>query len=216
MPVIRQNGLGADTNYYGPGGSWISNGCFIGDPADWPSFQRNYLCNLPYTSCPIPCPADTCGGGNAAACPGGAPAPATPPPSPYSASPDAGKTVTSPKITVETSEGPVEISADFVPGVSDGALTPAQIRIPNIWDQLDPTKTSQFDYRGLATSLPVWISDRWRETLNTAAGPMAPPAPAGDPIAASSEVPLWVWAAIAAAAWAMRPNKTATRRRFAA
>jgi len=216
MPVLRQ--LGASAEYYGPGGRWISNGCFIGAPEDWPAFQRAYLCNSPYSTCPIPCPSDTCGGGNAAACPGYV-APAQTPASqvvnPTAAAsvvaapaPSQGKSVTSPTITVETSNGQIEVPAEFVPGVSDGALIPARIHIPNIWDSLDPSKVSQFEYRGLATSLPSWISDRWRETLAPTLGPVAPGADAPAPVAASGDIPLWVWAAIGAAAWAMREKRT--------
>jgi hypothetical protein len=131
-----------------------------------------------------------------------------------------GTVQTSPKITVETSEGPVEISADFVPGVSDGSLVPVQIRIPNVWDSLDPTKVSQFEYRGLSTSLPIWISDRWRKTLATAAGAVTPdsliPGAGGEPVAVDGEIPLWVWAAIGAAAWMMRDKRQQVYRRRAA
>lgn len=206
MPVLRQNGLGADTNYFGPGGSWINNGCFIGDPADWPSFQRNYLCNLPYTSCPIPCPADTCGGGNAAACPGYVA------PSQQVATPAAPNPSTSPKVVsvdIQTPEGAatVQMPEDYIPGTADHELTPARVHIPNIWDSLDPTKSSQFDYRGLSRSLPVWISQSWRDTLSDAAAPPAPAPASFDPFAAAAEYPFLIYAAIGAAAWLLRDKK---------
>jgi len=61
----RLRGLSAmlpgDTEFFGPGGRWIGNGCFFGPPEDWPAFQR-MICKDCYTSCTIPCPEDTCAG----------------------------------------------------------------------------------------------------------------------------------------------------------
>jgi len=231
--TLAPGGSPSGGEYYGAGGRWVNvAGCFFGAPEDWPGFQRAYLCSSPYTTCSVPCPSDTCGGGNASACPGyvapqtpvnqvvnpTAPAPAAKP-----STDTAGKSLTSPKITVETSEGPIEVPAEFVPGVSDGALTPARIHIPNIWDSLDPSKVSQFEYRGLATSLPSWVSDRWRQTLAAALGPVTPgsdiPGGGGAPSPVNGEIPVWVWAVIGAAAWAMSENRARTtshRRKVAA
>jgi len=234
MPVLRQLGDAAFScapGYYQPSpeytacipNDWIRvPGCWIGPAVNWPGVCPTLSCGreLCPTAPAAPAPAPV------AAYTPAAPAPA--PVSPYTATPaespvsEQGKAVVAPKITVETSEGPVEISADFVPGVSDGSLTPVQIRIPNVWDSLDPSKQSQFEYRGLATSLPVWISDRWRQTLATAAGAVTPGSPipgaGGDPVAVDGEIPLWVWAAIGAAAWMMRDKSRAVafRRRAAA
>lgn len=243
MPVYRKSlgdtvgslapgGSPTGGEYYGAGGRWVNvGGCFFGRAEDWPAFQRMYLCADRYTSCTVPCPADTCGGGNLSACAGyqappaapaaPAPNPAANPPSPYTAAPKdtAGTVKTSPKITVETSEGPVELAPEFVPGVSDGSLTPATIRIPNIWDQLDPTKVSQFEYRGTARTLPGWVSDKWRNTLATALAPLTPgsavPGADAAPVPVDGGgVSLLVLVAIGGAAWMMRDKKT-TRRRAA-
>jgi len=192
--------------YYGAGGSWVNvGGCFFGRESDWPAFQRAYLCSSPYSSCTVPCPSDTCGGGNAAACPGyqapAAPAPSVQTPAPGPAS--APKVVT---VEIQTPEGAVSVQMpeDYIPGTADHDLTPARVRIPNIWDSLDPTKQSQFAYRGVARSLPVWISKEWRETLSAAA---ATPAPAVDPLAAAAEMPFLAFVAIGAACWMLRDKK---------
>jgi hypothetical protein len=133
------------------------------------------------------------------------PVPATPAPSsqvvttPAPARPadqNSGGAVSLPKITVETSAGPVQVSADQVPGVSDLALSPAvnSVRIPNIWDQLDPSQVSQFAYRGLATSLPVFFSPNYRQFLRDQAALTSPSVqPAGSTLvlAGSSWLP-WI------------------------
>lgn len=111
-------------------------------------------------------------------------------------------------VTVETIAGPVTVSSDFVPGNTDQALVPVQVRIPNIWDLLDPTKASQFEYRGLSTALPGWISLEYRRAQAAkiaAAG--APPAGSGG--LDLGGVPWWVWLAIGGTAYYLsdRPAK---------
>lgn len=95
-------------------------------------------------------------------------------------------------VTVESANGPMVVSSDYVPGVADQSLTPVQIRIPNIWDLLDPSAVSQFEYRGLSTSLPVWISRQWRYQ-QAGGGASAPATAAANPV--------WVFVAIGAAAY---------------
>ena len=115
-------------------------------------------------------------------------------------------------VTVETPAGPVQVPAVVVPGVSDVTLVPTTIRIPNIWDSLDPTKVSQFEFRGRSMTLPVWISAAYRRSLvpTGAAAPGAPTAVA--PF--SFDIPGWVWLALLALLWlANRKRRHAPRHR---
>jgi hypothetical protein len=114
-------------------------------------------------------------------------------------------------VTVETSTGPVVVSSDVVPGVADLQLVPAQVRVPNIWDSLDPSKASLFAYRGLQRSLPVWIGRNYRRSLLDASGSAASPAGAN---ASGDGLPWVVWAVILGTAWALR-DKHAPRARAA-
>jgi len=138
-----------------------------------------------------------------------APAPSAPAPSTPAAVGPQPNYSTAPKVVtveIQTPDGAVSVAMpeEYIPGTADHDLTPARVRIPNIWDSLDPTKTSQFAYRGLARSLPVWISKDWRETLSAAA---APAAPAVDPLAAAAEMPFLAFVAIGAACWMLRDKK---------
>jgi len=96
--------------------------------------------------------------------------------------------------------------------VGDQSLVPVQVRIPNIWDLLDPTKASQFEYRGLSTSLPVWISLQYRRAQAAAAAAAASPAPAAGSVAG---IPWWVLLAIGGTAYALsdRPKRRVARGR---
>jgi hypothetical protein len=126
-------------------------------------------------------------------------APAAPPPP---AAPAASKTV---PVTVQTDTGQqttILVPASQTPGTTDQALTPAMVHIPNIWDSLDPTKASQFEYRGLSRTLPPWISPAYRRSLMQAAAP----APAAGDTGASG-IPWWVWLAIGGTAYALRGKR---------
>jgi hypothetical protein len=105
-------------------------------------------------------------------------------------------------ITVETPAGPVQVAAASVPEAS--LTTPAKISVPNIWDSLDPSKASQFDYRGLSTSLAPWMSAAFANSLAPAP---APPASIFAPVMAGS-IPIWVWALIVGAAIYFSGKKT--------
>jgi hypothetical protein len=109
-------------------------------------------------------------------------------------------------ITVQTPAGPVQVPAASVPEAS--LTTPAKISVPNIWDSLDPTKASQFDYRGLSTSIPSWMSASFVASLT----PQPAPAPASIFSAAAGSVPIWVWVLIAGAAIYFGNRKTTTTR----
>jgi len=174
-------------------------GCWIGPKTDWP----------------LVCPSLSCGGSlcptaqSAPAPSYSAPAPSAPAPSTPAAVGPQPNYSTAPKVVtveIQTPDGAVSVAMpeEYIPGTADHDLTPARVRIPNIWDSLDPTKTSQFAYRGLARSLPVWISKDWRETLSAAA---APAAPAVDPLAAAAEMPFLAFVAIGAACWMLRDKK---------
>jgi hypothetical protein len=111
-------------------------------------------------------------------------------------------------VTVETPGGPVSMPAVLLPAVSDVTLTPAMVRIPNIWDSLDPSKISQFAYRGISTSFPVWISQQYRDSLAPAsveAPPMLGPGP--------GDIPWWVLVAIVAAMYMFSGRARIARRR---
>jgi hypothetical protein len=132
-------------------------------------------------------------------------APAAPPagsnlvPPEQQAKPDTTPAAAAVGVTVESAAGPVAVSSDLVPGYTDQALVPVQVRIPNIWDLLDPSAVSQFEYRGLSTALPVWISQQYRRQQAAAIAP-ATTAPADGSIAG---IPWWVWLAIGGTAYAM-------------
>lgn len=101
--------------------------------------------------------------------------------------------------TVETSAGPIEVPAASLPAVSDVTLTPAMVRLPSVWDSLDPSKASPFEYRGISTSFPPWISQEYRDSLA--------PAPAAPEVPQFGGVPWWVWLAIAGALFLFADHK---------
>jgi hypothetical protein len=105
-------------------------------------------------------------------------------------------------VVVQTPTGPVTVPATVVPGVASGTLTPAQIHIPNVWDSLDPSKLSQFEFRGLSLSLPSWISAAFRDSLVP-----RPVAAAGASLIDVSAVPGWVWLLILGALLLMGRKK---------
>ena len=93
--------------------------------------------------------------------------------------------------------------ADLTPGTTDQALTPAMVRIPNIWDSLDPSAVSQFEYRGLSRTFPPWISQAYRRSLLPAV--VAAPGAGGD--GGALGIPWWVWLAIGGTAYALRGKR---------
>ena len=105
-------------------------------------------------------------------------------------------------VTVQTPGGPITMPAALLPGVTDVTLTPAMVQLPSIWDSLDPSKISQFEYRGISTSFPVWISEQYRDSLAPAPdqGAMGP-----------GGIPWWVFLAIAAAMYAFSGHVRARR-----
>jgi hypothetical protein len=109
--------------------------------------------------------------------------------------------------TVLTPSGPITVPAAVVPSAS-GPLTPAQIRIPSIWDSLDPSKLSQFEYRGLSLSLPSWISAAYRNSLAPATASTT-----GVMALDLSAVPGWVWILILGALFLLSNGKARRQRR---
>lgn len=221
MPIGRRATLGAaqhgaDGTFREP--PWFTD-CF---PWQCAAAPESAITPQMRADCPFWGPRGTlscaAGGGFCAPwCAPAGPAPSTPGPSAPQVQQNVGappeqqpQTVTVPKsqpvgVTVESAAGPVVVSSDYVPGNTDQSLVPIQVRIPNIWDLLDPTSASQFEYRGLSTALPSWISLEYRRAQ---AAKIAGPTPdAGG--AALAGVPWWVWLAIGGAAYAMsdRPAK---------
>lgn len=127
-------------------------------------------------------------------------APVTPPASQTTPAAPPAQLNTGVPVTVQTDSGQstIMMPAAMTPGTTDQALTPAMVRIPNIWDSLDPTRASQFEYRGLSRTFPPWISEAYRRSL----APRDSTAAAGD--AGASGIPWWVWLAIGGAAYALR------------
>ena len=107
-------------------------------------------------------------------------------------------------VTVQTPGGPITMPAALLPGVTDVTLTPAMVQLPSIWDSLDPSKISQFEYRGISTSFPVWISEEYRESL-------APTPTESAGMIGPGGIPWWVLLAIAAAIYGFSGKARARR-----
>ena len=122
-----------------------------------------------------------------------APSPSLNVPAPTTSAPPQG-----PPVTVNTpGGGTATVPASEAPTGTDASLSPVSIHVPNIWDSLDPSKVSQFQYRGQALSMPVWMSRQYLDQITP------PSSPGGDAaavamITAVRSVPWWIWVVIAA------------------
>lgn len=217
MPVLRRSlgglgapQMGADGTFREPPWSTDCQPYQCGAPAQYITDQMRRDC--PFWGSPgvLNCSSVYCspspwctGGGNTTAVPPAStptPAPTAPAPqtAPAAAPPQPATSPLAP-VTVQTDTGPqiVMLPSDQVPG---GPLVPAIVHIPNIWDSLDPSAVSQFEYRGLSRTFPPWISAAYRRSLT----PAAAPAGAGSGI---GNIPWWVWLAIGGTAYALRGSR---------
>ncbi|PJF28490.1 MAG: hypothetical protein CUN53_00115 [Phototrophicales bacterium] len=98
-------------------------------------------------------------------------------------------------VTLDPITTPVQVKRDepdATPLVQDGTpatMVPAAVRLPNIWDRLDPSKPSLLWREGPARALPVWASAQFADSLR--------PVPAADPEAPGGQLsPWWIVAGL--------------------
>lgn len=80
-------------------------------------------------------------------------------------------------------------------GEPTGETPVTSSRLPSLWDLLDPTKASQFTYRGLHTTMPTWISQRWIDEVQQARRAAALPVESGFSWPGGGDLRPWLWTA---------------------